>query len=375
LKQSIQRDPLENFDFNPEKSVTLPGYYYYDEGIFEREKSSIFYHSWLYAGHVCLLDKPGKFVVRDIGDQSVLIVRHQDGQLRGFHNVCQHRAHRLLEGEGELRANIVCPYHNWTYQLSGELKHARGTEQLEYFDAASVCLQRVNIEVFHGFVFYNFDHDAQPMSTQFAALGDELRSFSPNAPSLRRAYRREYPIKANWKVSVENFDECYHCPIQHKALMAGGLDVNSYRIEVKDNYHAHYSRDVGPQQAYAYDPDVQGRGEELGAWFLWPNLSFEVYPGGYLNVFYHHPIGPEETVQIFEWYFDTEELTDEQRSIIDFMSTVRDEDVPIVQSVQRGLHSMGYRQGQFVINPQSDVSEHAVHDFQARVLRALGDKR
>ena len=371
----LAHDALSRFDFDAEKSHTLPGFYYYDPDVFEREKSAIFYRSWLYAGHQCLLDAPGKFLVRDIGDQSVVIVRGADGELRGFHNVCQHRAHRLLEGEGAVRTTIVCPYHNWTYELSGALKHARGSERMRHFDASRICLQPVNVEVFHGFVFYSFDQDAEPMSIQFAALGEELRSFSPRAPELRRAYRREYPIRANWKVSVENFDECYHCPIQHQTLMAGGLDVNSYRIEVKGNYHAHYSRNVGDKQAYAYDPEVDGRGEELGAWFLWPNLSFEVYPGGYLNVFYHHPISPEETVQIFEWYFDTDTPTEEQQSIIDFMSIVRDEDVPIVQSVQRGLHSMGYRQGRFIVDGDSGVSEHAVHDFQARVIRALGDKR
>ena len=371
---SLPREDLAHFDFTADRSYTLPGRYYYDPDIFEREKHAIFYRSWLYAGHVCLLDAPGKYLVRDIGDQSVIIIRHGDGELRGFHNVCQHRAHRLLEGEGGVRESIVCPYHNWTYELSGALKYARGTERMTHFDAGAVCLRPVKVEVFHGFVFYNLDLEAAPMSTEYAALGDELRTFSPNAPQLKRAYRREYPIKANWKVSVENFDECYHCPIRHKSLMAGGLDVHSYRVQVKGNYHAHYSRDVGDQQAYSYDPQAEGQAEELGAWFLWPTLSFEVYPGGYLNTYYHHPVGPEETVQIFEWYFDTDHLTDEYQAIVDFMSVVRDEDLPIVESVQKGLHSMGYIQGRFVIDPDSNVNEEGVHDFQARVIRALGDK-
>lgn len=374
-KLNLAHDALAKFDPDAEKSHTLPGYYYYDRDIYEREKLAIFYHNWLYAGHVCLLDAPGKYLVRDIGDQSVIIIRHKDGELRGFHNVCQHRAHRLLEGEGGVRANIMCPYHNWTYEISGELKHARGSDRMLHFDRGGICLQKVNVEVFCGFVFYNFDLDATPMSIQFTALREEILAYSPHAPTLKRGYRREYPVKANWKNTVENFDECYHCPNQHRVLMDGGLDIETYRITVSENHHTHYSRDRGTNQAYTHNPDVDGRGKEFGGWLLWPNLSLEVYPGGYLNVFYHHPLDVEETVQIVEWYFDTETVTPEQQSIIDFMHITRAEDIPICESVQRGLHSMGYGQGRFVVDPErSSFSEHAVHDFQSRVVHALGDK-
>ena len=374
-KLEVAHDALSRFDFDPERSYTLPGYYYFDREIYDREKPSIFYRSWLYAGHVCLLDQPGKYLVRDIGDQSVIILRHPDGELRGFHNVCQHRAHRLLEGEGAVKSNIMCPYHNWTYELSGSLLRARGTDRVANFDRSDICLQPVKVEIFCGFVFYNFDHDAEPMNTQFAELGREILSYSPNAPALKRAYRREYPLKANWKNSVDNFSECYHCPNRHKSLLAGGLDINTYKITVKENHHTHYSRDRGERQGYTTAASDEGRGKEFGGWLIWPNLSMEVYPGGYLNVFYHHPIDVEETLQVVEWYFDTDTLTPACQSIVDFLHITRTEDIPICESVQRGLHSMGYRQGRFVVDAErSDLSEHAVHDFQAKVVRALGDK-
>ena len=97
-----------------------------------------------------------------------------------------------------------------------------------------------------------------------------------------------------------------------------------------------------------------------------------MYPGGYLNVFHHQPTAPERTVQRVEWYFPTEESTPEQQEVIEFVDAVRDEDVPICESVQRGLHSLGYTQGRLIATAnRPHFSEHAVHDFQAKVLKAL----
>ncbi|NQV45225.1 MAG: Rieske (2Fe-2S) protein, partial [Rhodospirillales bacterium] len=112
---NLTHDALENFDANPAHSHTLPGYYYYDPDIYARELPAIFYRSWLYGGHVSMLAEPGDYMVRDIGDQSVIILCDRDGALQGYHNVCQHRAHRLLEGEGRVRTLISCPYHAWSY--------------------------------------------------------------------------------------------------------------------------------------------------------------------------------------------------------------------------------------------------------------------
>ena len=98
---------------------------------------------------------------------------------------------------------------------------------------------------------------------------------------------------------------------------------------------------------------------------------FEVYPGGNLTVFHHAPDGPEKTIQGMEWYFESSELTPDNQAVVDFVHSVRLEDIPLCESVQRGLHSRGYGQGQLVIDPElSSVSEHAVHHFQRKVARA-----
>ena len=360
------------FSDDPYRSHTLPGSYYYAPGVFELEKQAIFNRTWQYVCHVSRVAKPGRFCVRDIGDQSVVVLRDRGGALRAFHNVCQHRAHRLVEGTGRFGSAIVCPYHNWSYELSGELRHARHSADVAEFDRSEICLSRVRAELFCGFVFVNLDPDAKPIMEGREGLDREIRELSPHVENLELAYERRIPIAANWKNSVENYSECYHCPNQHPSLMQGSLDLDSYQITVHPEYHSHASRGVGESTAYARSMEMNGEEREFGSWLLWPNFALEVYPGGYLNVFHHEPAGPERTVQWVEWYFPTEEPTSEQQEVIEFVDVVRNEDVPICESVQRGLHSLGYSQGRIIANPERPhFSEHAVHDFQAKVLKAL----
>ena len=118
----IATSPVAGFDRDPTRSRTLPGFYYFDPEVFERERRRVFHRSWQYVGHVSMLPEPGSYIVRDILDQSVLLLRDRGGEIQAFFNVCQHRAHRLLEGEGRLNAAaITCPYHAWAYDLSGAL--------------------------------------------------------------------------------------------------------------------------------------------------------------------------------------------------------------------------------------------------------------
>lgn len=365
-------DNIGAFSPDADRSLTLPGRYYFDAGIFEQEKHAIFYRTWHYAGHVCSLRKPGDYIVRELFEQSVIILRAPDGELKAFHNVCQHRAHRLLEGEGRVENSIVCPYHSWTYGLGGELLRARGSEGVANFDRGLICLSAVRVEVLCGFVFFNLCMDAPSLADQTQGLEEEIRYFSPEPERLTLAYRREYALEANWKNVVENFSECYHCVNRHPSLAASCMDIGSYRVKVHAGYHSHHSHDKGDEVSYALDAARSEHPNEYGGWLIWPNLSPEVFPGGNFNILHHVPVAPERTLQIIEWYFPSEELGAAEREIIDFMHVVREEDIPICEQVQRGLHSMGYQQGRFMIDEQrSEISEHAVHDFQAKVVEAL----
>ncbi len=363
-----------NFASDPARSHTLPGHYYYDPEIYAREMSAIFYHSWLYAGHVSKLIQPGDYMVRDIGDQSVLIMRDRDGTLRGYHNVCQHRAHRLLEGEGRVKNLISCPYHAWAYDFSGELVRIPGEEDITGIDKSGICLSPVRIEQFLGFVFFNLDSDAAPLSDSLEGMDAEFRSFCAQPEALHRGYTKTYEVKGNWKNVIENYSECYHCPPAHPTLAQNALDMTDYRIEVRQNYHHHNSGNRGEMQGYDFNPGSSPRADEFAGWYVYPGVSFEFYPGGKLTVFHNVPDGPERTLQNIEWYFEGEAPTDEEQAVIDFVDVVRREDFPLVENVQKGLHSHGYKQGRFVVDAaRSYISEHAVHDLQLKVLRALGE--
>ena len=363
--------PLEKLTENPESSWTLPGYIYFDADVYRQEQAKIFYRNWQYVCHVSRLQQPGQYCVRDIGDQSVFVIRDRDGEIRAYHNVCQHRAHRLLEDEGKIAQRIVCPYHNWAYALSGELLFARGSENMADFPKCEIRLQPVRVDQLCGFVFVNLDTEAASMAETYPGLEADISALAPNAARLERAHVQDFPLAANWKNSVENYCECYHCPNQHPSLVEAALDISQYRINIHRNYHRHVTTDVGDAQGYAMAESGQGEAN-FGSWLLWPNMVFEVYPGGNLTVFHHVPTGPETCVQETEWYFASETPNQQDREVIDFVNTVREEDLPICESVQRGLHSQGYSRGKFIADPERTyVSEHAVHDFQRKVATAL----
>ena len=365
---------LAEFSRDPLQSRTLPGAYYFDPEIFERERRQIFYRTWQYVGHVSMIPTPGSYMVRTILDQSVVILRDREGALRAFYNVCQHRAHQLLKGEGRLQSAVItCPYHAWTYDLTGGLRSARGSEKVENFEERAIRLSPVRFGSFLGFLFVNLDGTAPDFDTVTGALADEVAAFSPRAETLRCAHRAEYPLRANWKNSIENYSECFHCPISHRTLVEGALDYSSYRIVTHKYHHTHHSRDKGAAQGYSSKTDAAANTREFGSWLLWPNWCLEVYPGGNLTVFHHVPLAAEETVQRVEWYFPQETLSKEEQEVVDFVHVVRLEDIPICESVQMGLHSLGYHRGRFIVDAErSEISEHAVHDFQTKVIDALG---
>lgn len=370
---ALSADALEKIDRNPRRSYTLPGHFYYEPAIFAHEMEAIFYRTWQLAGHVGQLAEAGDYITCEVGDESLVVLRDRGGGLRAFYNVCQHRAHRLLEGEGRLKSVITCPYHAWCYGLDGALRAARNSEQVAGFDKTQLSLRPVRVEALCGFVYVNLDPDAPALGEGLRDFEREFLSFDPRPERLLRAYRKVIDVRANWKNVIENYAECYHCPNAHRSLATAALDMQSYRIQVHEAYHVHSSGNCGADQGYGFSADEGPRGGDFASWLVWPNVVFEYYPGGKLTLFHNKPVGPERTLQVIEWYLPQAEPSAMEQEVIDFVDVVRQEDIPIVESVQRGLHSRGYGQGRFMVDAEgTGMSEHAVHDFQLKVLRALG---
>ena len=254
---------------------------YSDESVFEREQAQIFGKNWLFACHVEKLADAGDFLVQTVAGVSLILVRDEADRLQAFYNICAHRAARLLDGEG-CKKRISCPYHGWTYDLQGKLLAAPNAKNITGFDHSRFQLQPVAIEEIHGLIFVNLDAQASPLCETIPELVSDLKRFAPDLPKLTFVHRTEAYLKANWKVAIENYSECYHCELIHKALVSGILDFESYRIDVIGRGHRHFSRPKSvTERSYEF---IETEQDEFLAWWLWPNFSFQNYPGGRVHV-------------------------------------------------------------------------------------------
>ena len=307
-----------------------------------------------------------------VGDQNVIVVRGKDGVLRGFYNVCSHRAHELLEGAGRTTV-ITCPYHAWSYHIDDTLRTARGSEKVAGFNRGEFCLTPVRVEEFCNFVFVNLDDDAAPLAEQSGGLAADIRGFAPDLDRLTHARRLHFDIAANWKNVIDNFLECYHCPIAHRAFV-GLIDVDTYRIVNHGIYSTHHAS-AGARENNAYNT-AGAEVRDHAVWWLWPNTCILRFPGS-ANIMTMRmiPTGPEETHEVIDFhYLDSTPDTAEAAAIAYVNDVLTPEDIAIVESVQRGLHSRGYNQGRFIVDAQrSGQSEHGVHYFHSMVLKALED--
>lgn len=363
---------LGRFDGDPEKSFTIPKGYYTDPAIYAREKEAIFFKAWNYACHAGQVAAPGDYVTVRVADQNIVVMRAEDGVLRAFYNVCSHRAHELLHGCGHAKI-VTCPYHAWTYHTDGRLRTAVGQKRVEGFEAEDFALKQVRIETYAGFVFVNLDPDASPLNSVAGSLAEDIATYCPDAPKLKFAHRLTYELKANWKNVVDNFLECYHCSVAHPAFV-DLVDIKNYHTRTYGLYSSHISP-PGRSDNSAYQVP-EGPSENFAAWWLWPNVTFNVFPGSAnITVLHIQPTGPETTLEHFDFFFADATPTEGERQAIAYIDEVlQPEDIGLVESVQRGLHSRGYHQGRLMVDKdRSFNSEHGLHHFHELVLKSLGD--
>ena len=343
--------------------------WYTDHGVFLEERRKIFGHTWQLVCHQSELPRPGDYVVR----QGIFAIRHPSGTVKAFHNVCRHRGHELLAGKGNRRL-ITCPYHGWCYDIDGGLKSAPGSDEVPRFDAGSIRLGEVRCEVFCGFVFVNPDRKALPMEDWYPGVEEELRGLVPFIDDLRPVDEVVVEEACNWKVSVENYNECYHCKLRHPTLSSGVLDPDSYDIRPQGHCLRH-TTSAAKSDSMTYGIDASDAGaSSYSSWYLWPTCSFQVYPGRLLNTF-HWEATNHATVTVRRgWYARDGEndATARQLAQLDRETTLA-EDIDIVESVQRGLESGHYEPGPLVVNPRGGVmSEHSIATLQSWVREALG---
>ncbi len=362
------------FRDDPGASFTMPARMYHDPAVFKAEQAAIFHRSWYYAGHVSQVAEPGQYLTCRIYNQNVFVIRDREGGLNAFHNVCMHRGHELLDGTGQTNL-IRCPYHAWAYDLDGTLKAARNSENVEGFDKCAFSLKPVQVEVFCGLVMVNLDPEATPFAEQTGNLEAEIRHYVPAVDDLAFAQRDTYDVASNWKTMIDNFLECYHCHCAHKDFV-DLVDMDSYRTVVHGIYSSQTSDMPRSMNNNAFTFEAGEVEFGYAGWFVWPNLSIWAYPGEpNLSVLQMTPEGPERCIEYQDWFVRDGVVTSQLRDAMAYQKDVlQPEDIGLCESVQRGLHSLAYNQGRFIVDRgRTELSEHAVHHFQSMVMAALGE--
>jgi len=355
------------------RASTLPSRLYLDPDILEREKETIFGRTWQLVARGDELARVGDFVPATIIDEPIVITRGLDGKLRGFYNVCRHRAGQVALSRGN-RKSLQCRYHGWTYGLDGCLRAAPEMEATEDFRKEDLGLLPIRVEAWGPFVFANLDAEAPTLAEVMGVIPTEVVEAGYDVSQMRLIERRDYVIECNWKVYVDNYLEGYHLPIAHPGLFKE-LDYDAYRVETFRYYSKQHApiRDLKPGEELGRDRrymrSAEGEDDALYYW-LFPNTMFNIYQDNMSsNVIL--PLAHDRTLTIFEWFFaepGSGAGWESMQQTIAFSDEIQQEDIVLCEQVQRGLRSRAYDTGRF-----SAKRENGVYHFQSLVDEFLSE--
>ena len=362
-----------------EGQMNLPAAAYTDALVLRWEMEHFFDGSWVCVGRSEDLRYAGDRRAVRLGHERILVVRDESGELRAFYNVCRHRGHELMAvGETASGRFVRCPYHAWAYGLDGELRGAPGFGKSDGFDKADYPLVPVRIAEWQGWVFANASGEAVPFEEHVGNLGDMIGNHG--AGELVTAARQDYEVEANWKILVENYHECYHCPSIHPELCKvsppkSGEDHESRgawvggSMELED--HAETMSLTGESFAPRLPLLAAGQEREVYYYQIFPNLLISPHPD-YVMTHRLTPVAPDRTHVECEWLFSREALASEgfdPSFATEFWHITNGQDWRACEAVQRGVSSRGYRQGP--LSPE----ESTVGKFVAMVARGYLDGR
>jgi phenylpropionate dioxygenase-like ring-hydroxylating dioxygenase large terminal subunit len=337
--------------------TTASGAAYTDPAWFAAEMDRIFAAMWIAVGRSEELANRGSFIRRDIAQASVLIVGDGRGGVRGFHNVCRHRGTRLCDAErGTFPGSIQCPYHAWTYDLSGRLIGAPLMDEVEGFTRDEYPLRRVNCDVWDGHVFINLADSPPPLGDQ---LGELPARFAPwRMGELRMIRRTVYDVRANWKLIVQNYNECLHCPVIHPMLNQMHHHLGAANVPSTETYCGGAMRFKNGVETLSVDgkrrrqilPGLSGDDRaQVHYYAIYPNLLLTLHPDYMLTVTIW-PKSPGETQLVSEWHFHPDEIARPgfvADDAIEFWDRTNREDWAISERSYQGISSRGYVPGPY----------------------------
>jgi Rieske 2Fe-2S family protein len=353
---------------------TLPSSWYYRDDIYALEKERIFCREWLCVAREEELPAVGDFRVLDVVGESILLVRNRQGTLRAFYNVCRHRGARLCRTDesapvgmavngGVIAArSILCPYHQWSYDLDGHLVATPHMGNVPGFDKSAISLYPVGVECWGGFIFVNLTPaEARPFDAELGEISQRTQRY-PLA-GLAVGHSITYRVAANWKAICENYNECYHCGGVHPELCSvvpafreaggGGLD---WLRGVPHREGANTFTYSGTTTRRAFPTLNQDERERHKGEVIYPNL-FVSLARDHVTAFILQPRGPERTDIVCHFLFEPCEIEKPDFNpgdAVEFWDITNRQDWSICESVQRGIRSRVHQYGYYA--PMEDYS-------------------
>jgi len=341
----------------PAGATTLPAEYYTSAAYFEREQELLFRRMWICAGREDQIDAAGRFFLRDVLGESTIITRGASGRVRAFYNLCRHRGTRLCtDSEGAFAGSIQCPYHAWTYDLDGRLIGAPHMDEVPNFDKADYPLHDIHADTWDGHVFINLSNNPTPLRAQLAELPAK---FAPwRMQDLRLGHRITYDVRANWKLIIQNYNECLHCPNLHPALNK----LSHYLSGENEPLRATYMggrMDLRPGvQTMSMDgtcrrallPGLSSEDVRRVYYYaIFPNMLLSLHPD-YMLVHMLWPTAPDRTINICEWHFHPDALAGsafDASDVIEFWDMTNRQDWHVCELSQAGISSRAYTPGPY----------------------------
>lgn len=338
-------------------STTLPGEYFTTQEIFDLERERIWLQRWVCVGRSSQAGTPGEYFLANLGTENLIVVRDQTGGLNAFYNVCRHRGTRIcVEPMGRFSESIQCPYHAWTYAIDGRLIGAPFMNEVAGFEAGRYGLHSAAAAEWEGFIFVSLSENPTSFAQEFAALIGRFSRF--NLPLLHTARAITYDVNANWKLIIQNYSECLHCPTLHPGLARISPFQSGENDLVEGTVLGGYM-EIGPK---AESLTKSGRicGLPVGDlpasdhkrvyyYTIFPNLLLSMHPD---YVMFHRilPQTPNRTAIHCEWMFHSNSFDQAQfepDDAIDFWDLTNRQDWEICERSQAGISSRAYRPGPY----------------------------
>lgn len=365
------KEKLDRFepDRPLDRARTIPSSWYFDPEIYDLECRAVFGGTWQAVGRADQVPEPGSFFTTELAGEPILVVRDEQGVLRGFYNVCRHRAAQVApEAEGQAK-RFRCRYHGWTYDLAGRLRGTPEFDGVADFRREENGLVPVAVAGWGPLIWVHLGQ-SPPALTEFLTPLPE-RTAGLGLEQLRFAERREYQLQCNWKVFVDNFlDGGYHVNTVHPGL-AGVLDYSQYRTEIAGQT----SVQISPLRAASAGKDkmaVSGvrKGDQAYYWWVFPNFMMNIYEG-VMDTNLVLPMGPGACRVIFDFYFAANEGPEAEKFVkksIEVGQQIQLEDIGICEEVQKGLASRSFDTGRFSVRREG--AGYHFHQLLARRLRS-----